>query len=46
MLTDAIDVRVVELLLEQVPDRLTAGAVLLDVRERHEWSAGHAPRAR
>ena len=23
-----------------------AGAVLLDVREPHEWQAGHAPRAR
>jgi rhodanese-related sulfurtransferase len=22
------------------------GAILLDVRERHEWQAGHAPRAR
>ena len=25
---------------------LAAGAILLDVRERHEWQAGHAPKAR
>jgi rhodanese-related sulfurtransferase len=25
---------------------LADGAVLLDVRDRHEWQAGHAPKAR
>jgi rhodanese-related sulfurtransferase len=25
---------------------LAAGAILLDVREKHEWQAGHAPKAR
>lgn len=25
---------------------LAAGAILLDVREKHEWRAGHAPKAR
>ena len=27
-------------------DLLTGDAVLLDVREQHEWDAGHAPQAR
>ena len=26
-------------------DRVAAGTVLIDVREQHEWDAGHAPRA-
>ncbi len=26
-------------------DLVEAGAVLLDVREQHEWDAGHAPQA-
>jgi rhodanese-related sulfurtransferase len=26
-------------------DLITAGAVLVDVREDHEWAAGHAPQA-
>jgi len=25
---------------------LAAGAILLDVRDKHEWQAGHAPKAR
>ena len=28
------------------PGLLASGAVLLDVREKHEWQAGHAPNAR
>ncbi|HTW07640.1 MAG TPA: MBL fold metallo-hydrolase [Acidimicrobiales bacterium] len=28
-----------------VDDLVSAGALLVDVREAHEWSAGHAPRA-
>lgn len=27
-------------------DLLRRGAVLVDVREQHEWDAGHAPKAR
>ena len=27
-------------------DLLTGDAILLDVREQHEWDAGHAPQAR
>jgi rhodanese-related sulfurtransferase len=30
---------------EAVP-LVEAGAILLDVREQHEWDAGHAPQAR
>ncbi len=30
----------------QAADLADGGAVLLDVREPHEWQAGHAPRAR
>lgn len=31
---------------EQAVDLVGQGAVLLDVREPHEWQAGHAPKAR
>ncbi|MDQ1741951.1 MAG: hypothetical protein QOE23_290 [Pseudonocardiales bacterium] len=30
----------------EAADLLTGDAVLLDVREQHEWDAGHAPQAR
>jgi len=30
----------------QAKEAMEGGAVLLDVREHHEWSSGHAPRAR
>lgn len=30
----------------QASELVTRGAVLLDVREPHEWRAGHAPKAR
>jgi len=30
----------------EAAELVEAGAVLLDVREPHEWRAGHAPRAR
>ncbi len=29
----------------EVHELVESGAVLLDVRENHEWKAGHAPRA-
>ena len=29
----------------EAADRLAGDAVLLDVREQHEWDAGHAPQA-
>ncbi len=35
-----------EISATEVADRLAGGAVLLDVREQHEWDAGHAPQAR
>lgn len=31
---------------EQAAQLVNGGAVLLDVREPHEWHAGHAPKAR
>ncbi|MGI8665073.1 MAG: rhodanese-like domain-containing protein [Jatrophihabitans sp.] len=31
---------------EQSLELIAAGAILLDVREQHEWDAGHAPQAR
>ena len=31
---------------DEAADLLTGDAVLLDVREQHEWDAGHAPQAR
>jgi rhodanese-related sulfurtransferase len=30
----------------QAAEMVDAGAILLDVREPHEWQAGHAPKAR
>ena len=30
----------------EAKDAMERGAVLLDVREHHEWSSGHAPKAR
>lgn len=35
-----------EISATEAADRLTGDAVLLDVREQHEWDAGHAPQAR
>jgi len=35
-----------EISATEAVDRLTGDAVLLDVREQHEWDAGHAPQAR
>jgi rhodanese-related sulfurtransferase len=35
-----------ELSATEAADLLTGDAVLLDVREQHEWDAGHAPQAR
>jgi rhodanese-related sulfurtransferase len=35
-----------EISATEAADRLTGNAVLLDVREQHEWDAGHAPQAR
>jgi len=34
-----------EISAAEAADRLTGDAVLLDVREQHEWDAGHAPQA-
>jgi rhodanese-related sulfurtransferase len=34
-----------EISATEAVDRLTGDAVLLDVREQHEWDAGHAPQA-
>jgi rhodanese-related sulfurtransferase len=34
-----------EVSVHEVPDLLDQGAVLLDVREPHEWTAGHAAAA-
>ncbi len=31
---------------KQADDMVSSGAVLVDVRETHEWQAGHAPKAR
>jgi rhodanese-related sulfurtransferase len=31
---------------DEAQEALQRGAVLLDVREPHEWQAGHAPKAR
>jgi len=35
-----------EISATEAADQLTGDAVLLDVREQHEWDAGHAPQAR
>jgi rhodanese-related sulfurtransferase len=35
-----------EISVTEAIDLLTGDAVLLDVREQHEWDAGHAPQAR
>jgi rhodanese-related sulfurtransferase len=35
-----------EISAAEAADRLADDAVLLDVREQHEWDAGHAPQAR
>ncbi len=34
-----------EVSAEQSLELIAAGAMLLDVREQHEWDAGHAPQA-
>ena len=38
--------KVEELTLEAAQQKLDAGALLLDVRNKDEWDAGHAPQAR
>jgi len=35
-----------EISATEAADQLADDAVLLDVREQHEWDAGHAPQAR
>lgn len=35
-----------EISATEAVDQLSGDAVLLDVREQHEWDAGHAPQAR
>lgn len=35
-----------EVSAEQSLELIAGGAILLDVREQHEWDAGHAPQAR
>lgn len=35
-----------EISATEAADLLTGDAVLLDVREQHEWDAGHAPQGR
>ena len=45
-LTKAAQTSVKEISIDQVEDRITQGASLIDVREDSEWQAGHAKGAK